>query len=72
MIKRTHQESSIKSFLCHFAEITRIRQECTQKGLPLHGALMDRVEFDRCDDGGTLVRLTKRLSAGGGPAVVGA
>jgi serine/threonine-protein kinase RsbW len=42
------------------------------RGVMFMRALMDRVEFTRCDDGGTLVRLTKRLSQGGGPVVVGA
>lgn len=42
------------------------------RGVMFMRALMDRVEFDRCEDGGTLVRLTKRLPAGRGPVVVGA
>lgn len=42
------------------------------RGVMFMRALMDRVDFDQCADGGTLVRLTKRLSAGGGPVVVGA
>ncbi|MDO8915605.1 MAG: anti-sigma factor antagonist [Coriobacteriia bacterium] len=42
------------------------------RGVMFMRALMDRVEFSRCDDGGTVVRLTKRLAAGSDRVVTGA
>lgn len=42
------------------------------RGVMFMRALMDRVEFARCDDGGTLVRLTKRLPADRAGSAVGA
>jgi anti-anti-sigma factor len=42
------------------------------RGVMFMRALMDRVEFARCDAGGTLVRLTKRLSAESEESKIGA
>jgi anti-anti-sigma factor len=42
------------------------------RGVMFMRALMDRVEFGRCDDGGTLVRLTKRLPIARAGSAVGA
>jgi serine/threonine-protein kinase RsbW len=42
------------------------------RGVMFMRALMDRVEFARCDDGGTAVHLTKRLSAGPSGSAAGA
>jgi anti-anti-sigma factor len=41
------------------------------RGVMFMRALMDRVEFTRCEDGGTAVRLTKRLAAGSERVVTG-
>jgi len=47
-------------------EIARIRQECTQKGLPLHGALMDRAGWPAIrHDGQLLVSHQDALLMGG-------
>jgi electron-transferring-flavoprotein dehydrogenase len=68
--KKPHERiPSIETFFAGripAGEIAAIRKECTQKGLPLHGALMDRAGWPKIEhDGQLLVSHQDALLMGG-------